>query len=87
MNRTAIQLSQHNFEPSIQMLEVHFCSSPLNAGNTVNALGNRLTPGKILYRHRPQIALQEKDGVARAGDKLGRHPTQSQEKMETVNKT
>ena len=33
------------------------------------------------YRHRPQIALQEKlDTMARAGDKLGRHPTQSREK-------
>ena len=36
---------------------------------------------KELYRHRPQIALQEKlDTMARAGDKLGRHPTQSREK-------
>ena len=34
-----------------------------------------------LYRHRPQIALQEKLVTrARAGDKLGRHPTQSREK-------
>ena len=34
-----------------------------------------------LYRHRPQIALQEKlDTMARAGDKLARHPTQSREK-------
>ena len=36
---------------------------------------------RILYRHRPQIALQEKlDTMARAGDKLGRHPPQSREK-------
>ena len=28
----------------------------------------------VLYRHRPQIALQEKDGMARTGDKLWRHP-------------
>ena len=41
-----------------------------------------------LYRHRPQIALQEKlDTMARAGDKLGRHPTQSGNRMEKVNKT
>ena len=34
-----------------------------------------------LYRHRPQIALQEKwDTMARAGDKLGRHLTQSRGK-------
>ena len=42
----------------------------------------------IIYRHRPQIALQEKlDTMARAGDKLGRHPTQSGNRMEKVNKT
>ena len=39
-----------------------------------------------LYRHRPQIALpqmalkEKLDTMARAGDKLGRHPTQSREK-------
>ena len=33
-----------------------------------------------LYRHRPQITLQEKDSMARAGDKLGRYRAQSREK-------
>ena len=34
-----------------------------------------------LYRHRPQIALKEQfESMARAGDKLGRHPTQRREK-------
>ena len=42
-------------------------------------LTQNLPIAKKFHRHRPQIALQEKDSMARAGDKLGRH-TQSREK-------
>ena len=54
------------------------------AGHTFCLFGTWHLPSiRKLYRHRPQIALQEKlDTMARAGDKLGRHPTQSRGKDE-----